>query len=330
MTNNTTIENSKSKSTSLHSIAVYDQRNEPSTSYSINEDTNENNIESTVNNAISNQDINSSQDIDNQNITNNNNTVNHSRLYQFFFGKFNSKKNNRNIGKKYVKVENRSPSEIQASSQYELDEIIAEASSSNPTTVVNKLNNNLQKNVKRLINNPKPKGIVIDINTHDGVFSNLNQKPEIRSTRLPTYYEVTGNYANELDDPSIEVSIGQDIDNFGELLINDLQVGSWYSFWGTVIVSSIFEFIGFIFTFFLTSSHSAKDGSVFGLGIILFKYAIYNYPIYDIWFIILIVSIGIFLCTKGFRDYRKMKRIEKLVNSDPERYLEGRDNNSYS
>lgn len=54
------------------------------------------------------------------------------------------------------------------------------------------------------------------------------------------------------------MSIGQDIDDFGELLVNDLQVGSWYSFWGTILISAIFEFIGFIFTFFLTSSHSAK------------------------------------------------------------------------
>ena len=61
-----------------------------------------------------------------------------------------------------------------------------------------------------------------------------------------------------MDDPDIEVGIGQDIDDFGELLVNGLQVGSWYSYWGTILVSAVFEFIGFIFTFFLTSSHSAK------------------------------------------------------------------------
>ncbi|KAG4100006.1 hypothetical protein H8356DRAFT_1290350 [Neocallimastix lanati (nom. inval.)] len=308
MTNNKLEENSKS--ISLQAITIDDPRNEASTSNAIDSIINLSN----ESRASSLSNLNVSRDTSNH----------HSKLYNFFFKRFTKDKNNT---LKYAKLENSVQPEIQSSSVYDIEEAIASSSNHSARNLVNKLNKNLQNNVNRLINNPKPKETVINLNTRDGVFSNLNEKPEIRSTRLPTYYEVTGEYANELDDPNIEVSIGQDIDDFGELLINDLQVGSWYSFWGTIIVSAVLEFIGFIFTFFLTSTHSAKDGSIVGLGIILYKYALCNAPVYDLWFIIFLIVLGTILCVKGTRDFRKTKRIEKLVNSDPERYLEP--NNNY-
>jgi len=310
MSNNNKVENINinTKSISLQSIAIDDQRDEPSTSYAV--DDTDNPINQSLTTSTNNINIVPNQD---------NETKSHNKIYQFLLKKLNKNKDNTLT---YTKLENTVQPEIQASSVYDIEEAIASSSNRSTRGLVSKLNNNLHKNVNRLFNNnPKPRE-TINLNTHDGVFSNLNEKPEIRSTRLPTYYEVTGEYANELDDPNIQVSIGQDIDDFGELLVNDLQVGSWYSFWGTILISAIFEFIGFIFTFFLTSSHSAKDGSVVGLGVILFKYAICNSPAYDPWFIILLIIIGIILCTKGTRDFRKIKRIEKLVNSDPERYLE--------
>jgi len=311
MTNNKLEENSKS--ISLQTITIDDQRNEASTSNAIDDIINLSNESCTS--SLSN--INVTRGIDKE-------TNHHSKLYNFFFKRFNKDKNNT---LKYAKLENSVQPEIQSSSVYDIEEAIASSSNHNTRNLVNKLNKNLHNNVNRLINNPKPKETVVNINTRDGVFSNLNEKPEIRTTRLPTYYEVTGEYANELDDPNIEVGIGQDIDDFGELLVNDLQVGSWYSFWGTILVSAVFEFIGFIFTFFLTSTHSAKDGSIVGLGVILYKYALCNAPAYDLWFIILLIILGTILCVKGTRDFRKTKRIEKLVNSDPERYLEP--NNNY-
>jgi len=301
------------KSTSLQSIVIDDQRNEASTSYAL--DDIDNPLNGSQGFSVSNINIALSQNLNNEN----NEIKQHSRIYNFFLKKFNKDKN---ITMKYTKLENPAPPEIQASSFYDIDEAIASSSNRSTRNLVSRLNSNLHKNVSRLFtSNTKPKETIC-LNTHDGVFSNLNEKPEIRSTRLPTYYEVTGEYANELDDPNIHVSIGQDIDDFGELLVNDLQVGSWYSFWGTILISGVFEFIGFIFTFFLTSSHSAKDGSVVGLGIILYKYAICNSPAYDQWFIILLFVIGTLLCIKGTYDFRKIRRIEKIVNSDPERYLD--------
>jgi len=112
----------------------------------------------------------------------------HSKLYRFFFKKFNSKKNKINTAK-YAKLENSpQPENIQASANLNEEELAS--SSSNPRTLVNKLNNNLYNNVNRLLNpnnnkQKQQKPTVINFNTHDGVFSNLNEKPEVRSTRLP-------------------------------------------------------------------------------------------------------------------------------------------------
>ncbi|ORX50771.1 hypothetical protein BCR36DRAFT_583349 [Piromyces finnis] len=292
-TNN--LENS-SNFVSLHELTVSEGRNEPSISYSIEENHNYISRNSSQNNI----DLPRSSERDN-----------HSKLFQFIFKKFNNKKTST---VKYAKLENIQQPEIQASSVLYNDE----ATSSNKDPA-NNINNDNSNNINRESTQTQ---IVININTRDGVFSNLNAKPEVRSSRLPTYFEVTGDYANELDDPNIEVSIGQDFEDYGELLVNGLQVGSWYGYWGTILVSAVFEFIGFIFTFFLTSSHSSKNGSVSGLGIILFKYAICNFPIYDTWFIFFLYILGVLLCIKGFLDYKKIKRIEKIVNSDPERYLE--------
>lgn len=310
---------------SLQTITIDDNRNEASTSNTIN-----NGVDNGVTDSGSYSIINlgsQSQSLNNISPPQNNEQNQHGKLYRFFFRKFNNK--NKSNAAKYAKLEgNTQPSEnIQASANLYEEEVPEAAASSSSRTFVNKLNNNLHNNVNRLLNSnnakqKQQKTTVINFNTHDGVFSNLNEKPEVRSTRLPTYFEVTGNPANELDDPDIEVGIGQDIDDFGELLVNGLQVGSWYSYWGTILVSAVFEFIGFIFTFFLTSSHSAKDGSITGLGIILFKYAICYSMTYDMWFIVFLVILGIILCIKGFKSYRKIKRIENLVNSDPERYLE--------
>jgi len=298
-----------SKSFALQSITVDDQRNDASTS---------NALDDIININIENQSQSSSLNNTNRWHDHNKETTHHSKVYLFFFKRFIKNKSNET---KYVKLENTAQPEIQASSIYDLDEAVASSSNHSASSFVAKLNNNLHKNVSRLINIQKPKETTIHLNTHDGVFSNLNEKPEIRSTRLPTYFEVTGEYANELDDPNIEVSIGQNINDFGLLLVNGLQVGNWYSFWGTVVVSSVFEFLGFIFTFFLISSHSAKDGSMVGLGVILYKFAVCNSPIYEPWFVVFLIIIGTILCIKGIFDFRKIKRIEKLVNSDPERYL---------
>jgi len=62
---------------------------------------------------------------------------------------------------------------------------------------------------------------------------------------------------------------------------------------------------------------------IYGIYIIyiyIFK-ALCNSPIYEPWFIVLLIVMGTTLCIKGICDYRKIRRIEKLVDSDPERYL---------
>lgn len=110
----------------------------------------------------------------------------------------------------------------------------------------------------------------------DGVFSNLTAKPDNNSTnqgddtqndRPPTYDEAAADLV-----PSY---YGLDLANsemYDELCIEGLPVGNMANLVWNIIVSTCFQFIGFLITYMLHTSHAAKQGSRFGLGLTFLSY----------------------------------------------------------
>lgn len=109
----------------------------------------------------------------------------------------------------------------------------------------------------------------------DGVFSNLSAKPDtetrdvIENDTPPTYEEAAIDMA-----PSY---YGVDDDGSGlyynEICIEGLPTGNVANFVWNMVVSTSFQFIGFLITYILHTSHAAKQGSRFGLGLTMMGYA---------------------------------------------------------
>ena len=110
----------------------------------------------------------------------------------------------------------------------------------------------------------------------DGVFSNLTAKPdnnnnnqgdEAQNDRPPTYDEAAADLV-----PSY---YGLDLANsemYDELCIEGVPVGNMANLIWNIIVSTSFQFIGFLITYMLHTSHAAKQGSRFGLGLTFLSY----------------------------------------------------------
>ncbi|QLQ78204.1 hypothetical protein HG537_0A04510 [Torulaspora globosa] len=112
--------------------------------------------------------------------------------------------------------------------------------------------------------------------SYDGVFSNLSAKPDSNNDATtgsednpPTYDEAAVDMA-----PSY---YGVDEDGSGmyynEICIEGLPVGNLANLIWNMVVSSSFQFIGFLITYILHTSHAAKQGSRFGLGLTFIGYA---------------------------------------------------------
>ena len=56
------------------------------------------------------------------------------------------------------------------------------------------------------------------------------------------------------------------------MIIDGLQTGSLFSFLWNMLVSISFQFVGFLLTYLLHTTHAAKLGSRAGLGVTLIQY----------------------------------------------------------
>lgn len=61
-------------------------------------------------------------------------------------------------------------------------------------------------------------------------------------------------------------------DSIGEMIIDSLPTGSVFSFLWNMLVSISFQFLGFLLTYLLHTTHAARLGSRAGLGITLIQY----------------------------------------------------------
>ncbi|KAJ3788038.1 hypothetical protein GGU10DRAFT_347142 [Lentinula aff. detonsa] len=62
----------------------------------------------------------------------------------------------------------------------------------------------------------------------------------------------------------------------GTMLVDDLPSGSVWVFFVNLTISWFFQFVGFLLTFILHTSHAAKCGSRAGLGLTLIQYGFYS------------------------------------------------------
>lgn len=114
-------------------------------------------------------------------------------------------------------------------------------------------------------------------NQNDGVFANITAKPEVDGPNNedfpPTYEEAAADQTPPYWETTIMTSGYGD-----EVFIEGLPVGSPINFVWNMVVSSAFQFVGFMLTYLLHTSHAAKQGSRAGLGFTLFQYGFYLQP----------------------------------------------------
>ncbi|KAL2163823.1 hypothetical protein VTH06DRAFT_5882 [Thermothelomyces fergusii] len=107
----------------------------------------------------------------------------------------------------------------------------------------------------------------------DGVFSNLTAKPETGDAEkedLPPSYEQA---AADQAPPYWETTIlAPGLGGPDDVFIDGLPVGSFFGFVWNAMISMAFQFVGFLLTYLLHSTHAAKNGSRAGLGITLIQY----------------------------------------------------------
>lgn len=112
--------------------------------------------------------------------------------------------------------------------------------------------------------------------TLDGVFSNMSAKPStnphVITDQLPSYDEAS----HDPSPPYWETSV---MSEFDEIYIDGIPCGNIFNFIWSALVSILFQFLGFIITYLLHTSHAAKNGSQVGLGITIIKLGIFSLPI---------------------------------------------------
>ncbi|KAG5462665.1 MAG: hypothetical protein BJ554DRAFT_4155 [Olpidium bornovanus] len=112
----------------------------------------------------------------------------------------------------------------------------------------------------------------------DGVFANLSAKPvstaeseaKEEDDTLPPYEAAAADASPPYFDTTVITAGTAD-----EILVEGLPVGSGFVFVWSMLVSMSFQFVGFLLTYLLHTSHAGKNGSRAGLGITLIQYGFY-------------------------------------------------------
>ncbi|EKM58235.1 uncharacterized protein PHACADRAFT_252409 [Phanerochaete carnosa HHB-10118-sp] len=121
---------------------------------------------------------------------------------------------------------------------------------------------------------------------NDGVFANVMAKPsravqvrnddgsiymvpeEAQNQAPPSYNEAQADAVP----PYWETTITSSLDPNADMIVDDLPTGAWYLFFANAFISYFFQFIGFLFTYLLHTTHAAKYGSRVGLGLTLIQF----------------------------------------------------------
>jgi len=130
----------------------------------------------------------------------------------------------------------------------------------------------------------RPTGAGIE---NDGVFANVTAKPQpsrVIQTEDGTIY-VAPELTQEQTPPSYSEAQADAVPPYWETtihappgleMIGDLPTGSFLIFCLNLFISFFFQFVGFLLTYLLHTSHAAKYGSRAGLGLTLIHYGFYS------------------------------------------------------
>ncbi|KAG1141904.1 hypothetical protein G6F37_007960 [Rhizopus arrhizus] len=171
----------------------------------------------------------------------------------------------------------------------------------------------------------------------DGVFSNISAKPESDSKKLdetpPTYDEAAADATPPYWQTTIIAPAGM-----GDIvLVEGMPVGNIFSFFWNLMISASFQFVGFMLTYLLHTSHASKQGSRAGLGVSLIQTGFYirsRGTLEDDYYnsndskededsmesdIIAygLMFIGWFIVIRSIADYLRAKQMEKIICSEP-------------
>ncbi|CAL1700548.1 unnamed protein product [Somion occarium] len=132
-----------------------------------------------------------------------------------------------------------------------------------------------------------PSGVVGGGTSNDGVFANVTAKPtrpvrvqdgdstylvpeETQKDAPPSYAVAQADSAPPYWETTIHAPSSSNTP--GDMIIDNLPTGSLFSFLWNMLVSISFQFVGFLLTYLLHTTHAAKLGSRAGLGITLIQY----------------------------------------------------------
>ncbi|KAI8146479.1 hypothetical protein BJV82DRAFT_598713 [Fennellomyces sp. T-0311] len=127
------------------------------------------------------------------------------------------------------------------------------------------------------------------------------------------------------------------------ILVESMPVGNLFNFTWNLLVSASFQFVGFMLTYLLHTSHAAKQGSRAGLGITLVQYGFYirsrgsldDFELADdggdssdssdsdqdstnadiIAYILMLL--GWFIIIRAIGDYIRARRMEQIITQEP-------------
>ncbi|TFK72949.1 hypothetical protein BDN72DRAFT_835609, partial [Pluteus cervinus] len=132
---------------------------------------------------------------------------------------------------------------------------------------------------------------------NDGVFANVMAKPQpakvvrtddgsVHVVPEDTQKESPPSYADAQADavpPYWETTVHApaNLDPNADMIIDDLPTGSFWIFCLNFFISFFFQFVGFLLTYLLHTSHAAKFGSRAGLGFTLIQYGFYSRMVSD-------------------------------------------------
>ncbi|OCH94421.1 hypothetical protein OBBRIDRAFT_722814 [Obba rivulosa] len=126
---------------------------------------------------------------------------------------------------------------------------------------------------------------------NDGVFANVMAKPgravpvrnengevhmvpeESQKDAPPSYLEAQADAVPPYWETTVHAPI---IDTGADMIVGDLPTGTAFLFAATLVVSYFFQFVGFLLTYLLHTTHAGKYGSRAGLGLTLIHYGFYS------------------------------------------------------
>lgn len=162
--------------------------------------------------------------------------------------------------------------------------------------------------------------------------------------------EVVGKTYEEMEPPAYEDVEQEEPPNYlettffttgitsdGEVLVEGFPVGDYVTFLVNMFVSTTFDFLGFLLTSILATSHAARYGSQAGLGLTLMRVGALVRSRNEInsddqfgpnsdstetqqrrdWTGFLLLTIGLFIVLRANAEYFRLHRLEAVIQSTP-------------